>query len=90
MVNKFTHEVIDQSLDELKECIEGTDFEHKFFVMNFAHLTTCPTLQQFLIHASQIHCPHFLHGIILGLMLCKNQELHNTTEELQKLFKLEG
>ena len=52
MVNKFTHEAIDKSVEELKEAIAGSQPPY-LHVMNFAHVTQCPELQQFLIDATQ-------------------------------------
>ena len=88
MVNKFTHETIDKSVEELKEVTAGSQPPY-LHMMNFAHVTQCPELQQFLIEASQVQCPHFIYGIILGLLIVKNQEEYNTTQELEKMFKLE-
>ncbi len=88
MVNKFTEEVISQSLDELKEVIAGTDISTGRFVVSYGHITKCPKLQQFLIEASVVQCPHFIHGILLGMIIIKNQEQHNITKELENLFTL--
>ena len=89
MVNKFDEEPLSKSIDELREIIEGTNFDVGIFIMNYAHLSQCPKLQMFLIHATQTHCPHLVHGIILGMLIIKNQEEYNTTKELEKLFNLE-
>jgi len=90
MVTKWTEAAIEKSIEELSEITKGTIEQVGLFVMNMPSSFNCPELQKFLIIATQTHCHHFIHGIILGILMCKNQEEENTTKELEKLFKMEG